>query len=449
MADENIDKLNTLETEANIFTFVALASLFFMWGFITVLNDLLIPAFKASFDLTYTQASLVQFCFFGAYFIVSPLADLVVKKMGYQMGIVAGLLTTAGGALLFFPAASANQYVLFLGALAVLAGGITILQVAANPYVAALGSEETAAVRLTAVQTCNSLGVTVAPLLLAGLIIGSVADVQTPYLMMAGVLVAAAIFFRTTTLPTLSDLEGDVDQDQNLWTSLPVHLGFSVLIILAMVADQLFVASMLVLIAFASRLYAMRQHRSMIFGALAIFLYVGGEVSIGSWLVNYFAEEAIGGLDETVAGQMLGLYWGAAFIGRIVGSIAMNFVEAKKYLAGSALLAVFMILISVNSSGELAMYSIISVGFFNSIMFPTIFTMAVKGLGPLTSTGSGLVCQGIVGGALVTVLQAAAADSIGIQASFLVPMLCYIYIGWYALSGSQDSMDDETEPGAI
>tara|TARA_A100000164_G_C21519867_1_gene590998 strand:- start:70 stop:633 length:564 start_codon:yes stop_codon:yes gene_type:complete len=187
----------------------------------------------------------------------------------------------------------------------------------------------------------------------------------------------------------------------------------------------------------------------MIFGALAIFLYVGGEVSIGSWLVNYFAEEAIGGLDETVAGQMLGLYWGAAFIGRIVGSIAMNFVEAKKYLAGSALLAVVMILISVNSSGELAMYSIIAVGFFNSIMFPTIFTMAVKGLGPLTSTGSGLVCQGIVGGALVTVLQAAAADSIGIQASFLVPMLCYIYIGWYALRGSVGSLDSETESKTI
>ena len=162
---------------------------------------------------------------------------------------------------------------------------------------AALGSEETAAVRLTAVQTCNSFGVTIAPLLLAGLIIGSVADVQTPYLMMAGVLVAAAIFFRTTTLPTLRDLERKVDQDQNLWTSLPVHLGFSVLIILAMIADQLFVASMLVLVAFGSRLYAMRQYRSMIFGALAIFLYVGGEVSIGSWLVNYFAEEALGGLD--------------------------------------------------------------------------------------------------------------------------------------------------------
>ena len=178
------------------------------------------------------------------------------------------------------------------------------------------------------------------------------------------------------------------------------------------------------------------NHRPLVLGALAIFLYVGGEVSIGSFLVNYFSESSIAGLSSAEAGEMVAYYWGAAMIGRLVGAALMNYIAATKYLAINALIAILMIVVSMNSTGDVAMWSILAVGFFNSIMFPTIFTMAVKGLGSMTSKGSGLVCQAIVGGALIPLVQGVAADSIGIQLSFIVPMLCYIYIGWYALRGA-------------
>ena len=383
------------------FAFIAMTCLFFFWGFITVLNDILIPFLKESFDLNYTQAMLVQFCFFGAYFIVSPFAGKLIDKVGYQQGIVMGLLTTAAGCLLFYPSASLHMYSLFLFAFFVLASGITILQVAANPYVAALGPETTAASRLNLAQAANSLGTTVGPIIGAALILGAVtADasaVQGPYLMIAGLLVVAALVFRFIKLPVLAHVEATgAEADGNIW-----------------------------------------EHRSLVLGALAIFLYVGGEVSIGSFLVNYFADSSIAGMSTADAGEMVAYYWGAAMIGRLVGAALMNYVAATKYLAVNALIAIIMIIVSMNSTGDVAMWSILAVGFFNSIMFPTIFTLAVKGLGSMTSKGSGLVCQAIVGGALIPLVQGVAADSIGIQLSFIVPMLCYIYIGWYALNGSE------------
>jgi len=179
------------------------------------------------------------------------------------------------------------------------------------------------------------------------------------------------------------------------------------------------------------------EHRHLVLGALAIFLYVGGEVSIGSFLVNYFSESTIGGLSTAEAGEMVAYYWGAAMIGRLIGAVLMNYVADTKYLAVNALIAIVMIVVSMNTSGSVAMWSILAVGFFNSIMFPTIFTLAVKGLGSMTSKGSGFVCQAIVGGALIPLVQGVAADTMGIQLSFIVPMLCYIYIGWYALNGAQ------------
>ena len=388
------------EQGTQTFAFIAMTCLFFFWGFITVLNDILIPFLKESFDLNYTQAMLVQFCFFGAYFIVSPFAGKLIDKVGYQQGIVLGLLTTATGCLLFYPSAAVHMYSLFLFAFFVLASGITILQVAANPYVAALGPEKTAASRLNLAQAANSFGTTVGPIVGSMLILGAVtADataVQMPYVMLGALLVAAALLFRFIKLPVLAHVEAqESNSDDSVW-----------------------------------------NHRPLVLGALAIFLYVGGEVSIGSFLVNYFSESSIAGLSSAEAGEMVAYYWGAAMVGRLVGAALMNYIAATKYLAINALIAIVMIVVSMNSTGDTAMWSILAVGFFNSIMFPTIFTMAVKGLGPMTSKGSGLVCQAIVGGALIPLVQGVAADSIGIQLSFIVPMLCYIYIGWYALRGA-------------
>ena len=423
--------------ETQKFAFIAMTCLFFFWGFITVLNDILIPFLKESFDLNYTQAMLVQFCFFGAYFIVSPLANPLIDKIGFQYGLVVGLLTTALGCLLFYPSASFDAYVLFLASLFVLGGGITILQVAANPYVAALGPEKTAASRLNAAQFANSFGTWIGPMIGASLILGAVAAdasaVQMPYLAMAGVLVAAALLFRLIKLPKLTHVEADGSNEQE---SLMTHLLFSGAIILAMALGLTTVAGIIVVVAFAYNLIGFREHRQMVLGALAIFLYVGGEVSIGSFLVNYFAESSIAGMEIAEAGEMVAYYWGAAMVGRFIGAIMMYYVSSTKYLAVNAVIAIVMIVVSMNTSGSLAMWSILAVGFFNSIMFPTIFTLAVKGLGSMTSKGSGLVCQGIVGGALIPVVQGVAADSIGIQLSFIVPMLCYIYIGWYALRGA-------------
>ena len=384
------------------FAFIAMTCLFFFWGFITVLNDILIPFLKESFDLNYTQAMLVQFCFFGAYFIVSPFAGKLVDKVGYQQGIVLGLLTTAAGCLLFYPSAEIHVYALFLFSFFVLASGITILQVAANPYVAALGPERTAASRLNLAQAANSLGTTVGPVVGAALILGAVAAdataVQMPYVMLGALLVTAALVFRYIKLPVLSHVVADENTNDSVW-----------------------------------------NHRSLVLGALAIFLYVGGEVSIGSFLVNYFTESYISDMSAADAGEMVAYYWGAAMVGRLVGAGLMNFIPATKYLAVNALIAILMIIVSMNTTGSVAMWSILAVGFFNSIMFPTIFTLAVKGLGPMTSKGSGLVCQAIVGGALIPLVQGVAADLMGIQLSFVVPMLCYIYIGWYALNGTKSN----------
>ena len=391
------------ESGTQTFAFIAMTCLFFFWGFITVLNDILIPFLKESFDLNYTQAMLVQSCFFGAYLIVSPFAGKLIDKVGYQQGIVLGLLTTATGCVLFYPSASLNVYALFLFSFFVLASGITILQVAANPYVTALGPESTAASRLNLAQAANSLGTTVGPIIGAALILGVVAAdasaVQGPYLMIAGLLVAAALIFRRIKLPVLAHVEATEEASaESVW-----------------------------------------NHRSLVLGALAIFLYVGGEVSIGSFLVNYFSESSIAGMSAVDAGEMVAYYWGAAMVGRLLGAWLMNYIAATKYLAINSVIAVAMIVVSMNSTGDVAMWSILAVGFFNSIMFPTIFTLAIKGLGSLTSKGSGLVCQGIVGGALVPLIQGVAADMIGIQLSFIVPMLCYIYIGWYALKGADQN----------
>ncbi|MCB1600074.1 MAG: L-fucose:H+ symporter permease [Xanthomonadales bacterium] len=397
---------------------IILTLLFFMWGLLTSLNDVLIPHLKSIYTLSYTQAMLVQFCFFGAYFIVSVPAGVLIKRIGYQRGAVTGLMIAASGCALFYPAAQSG-YALFLFAFFILAAGITILQVAANPYVTVLGDPKTASSRLTLTQAFNSLGTTVGPLFGGMLILGGAAalvsgdlsqmtateqaafkaqeaaTVQGPYLMLAAALLALAVFFALAKLPKITHADDPAD------AAAPA-VGASIF-----------------------------QHRNLVLGTIAIFLYVGAEVSIGSFLINYFGESRIAGLEEAAAAKLVAYYWGMAMVGRFIGFAVMRRVSPGKTLAFNAACAMALILTSILSHGPLAMWSILGVGLFNSIMFPTIFSMALHRLGKFTGQGSGLLCMAIVGGALVPLVQGMAADRIGIQTSFLVPLLCYGFIFYF------------------
>ncbi|UAL42022.1 sugar MFS transporter [Shewanella inventionis] len=400
------------------FALVSLTSLFFMWGFITCLNDILIPHLKAVFSLNYTEAMLIQFCFFGAYFLVSLPAGKLVKKMGYQKGIVCGLLIACLGCLLFYPAAAFATYGLFLGALFVLASGITILQVAANPYVNALGSVETASSRLNLTQAFNALGTTVAPYFGAVLILsvatGAVEGlshaqaeaevVKLPYLILAGMLGLLALIFAKLNLPTIAEHNESSDSD-----GVVTHNGKT----------------------------SAWQSIHLVLGAVGIFVYVGAEVSIGSFLVNFLGEEHIAGLQESDAAKYITYYWGGAMVGRFIGSAVMQKIPAGTMLAFNALMAAVLVLIAMNSSGAIATWSILAVGLFNSIMFPTIFSLALRDLGPHTSQGSGILCLAIVGGAIVPLLQGVMADSMGLQLAFILPVVCYGFILFYGAKGSK------------
>jgi len=398
-------KLSSSGELNNQLALAAMTTLFFIWGFITALNDILIPHLKAAFELSYTEAMLVQFCFFGAYFIISPFAGKLIERIGYKSGIIVGLLTIAAGCAMFYPAAEIEIYAIFLLGLFVLASGVTILQVSANPYVAVLGDEKTSASRLNLAQAINSLGHTLGPRFGAALIFGgsstviAATAVQLPYLILAAVMIITAIGFSFLKLPVIRQVE-DADAAQNT-------------------QDKLF------------------KHPSLIWGSLAIFLYVGAEVSIGSFLVNFFAESHIGGMNEHEASKLVSYYWGAAMIGRFIGAIIMRYIKPTYVLAFNALMAIALISLTVTSSGQLSIWSILAVGFFNSVMFPTIFTLAIKGLGPLTGRGSGLLCQAIVGGAIIPLIQGVAADLFSVQLSFIVPALAYVYICWYALRGAE------------
>jgi FHS family L-fucose permease-like MFS transporter len=385
------------------FALYALTSLFFMWGFITCLNDILIPYLKGAFDLNYTQAMLIQFCFFGAYFIVSLPAGRLVSSIGYQKGIVLGLSIAAFGCLLFYPAATAGIYSLFLAALFVLASGITILQVSANPYVSALGDPKTASSRLTMTQAFNSFGTTIAPFFGASLLFsggvepsaGDATAVQLPYVMLALALVILAAVFAYLKLPNIQDNEDGT----------------------------------------TGKYAAVLKYPHLVLGAVGIFVYVGAEVAIGSFLVNFFSLPEIAGMGEHQAAQLIAFYWGGAMVGRFVGAYVMQFIAAGKVLLFNSLMSVILILLAVTTTGHVAMWSILLVGLCNSIMFPTIFSLAVTGLGKHTAQGSGVLCLAIVGGALLPLLQGMLADSIGVQLSFLLPALCYLYIAYYGLSG--------------
>ncbi|MBA6329391.1 sugar MFS transporter [Colwellia sp. MB02u-6] len=406
----NVNRFSS-NTENKNYTFAltSLTSLFFMWGFITCLNDILIPHLKAIFDLSYSQAMLVQFCFFSAYFLVSIPAGKIVKKVGFQKGIVLGLIVAAIGCFAFYPAAAMHSYPVFLLALFILASGITILQVSANPYVSILGNPKTASSRLTMTQAFNSLGTTVAPFFGAYLILDQVAEsmsvaqqaesVQLPYVLLAGLLLILAAIFSYIKLPVVEHIEESVSEKP--------------------IAGSAW------------------QYRHLVLGAIGIFVYVGAEVSIGSFLVSFFNDPNIAGLEESQAAKYIAYYWGGAMVGRFIGAAVMQKLAAGKVLAFNAFMAVILMIITILASGQIAMLAILLVGLCNSIMFPTIFSLAINGLGQHTSQGSGILCLAIVGGAILPLVQGVLADSIGLQNSFFLPIICYVFIAYYGLSGSK------------
>lgn len=470
--------------------------LFFFWGFVTVLNDILVPHLKSVFDLTYTKVMLIQFAFFAAYFVFSIPSAKLIGAIGYKKTMVAGLLTMGLGAFLFVPAASLLSYPLFLGALMVLAAGITALQVAANPYVAVLGPPEKSSSRLNLTQAFNSLGTTVGPWIGGLLILGATienkdalsklssealhrfrleeaASVKVPYIVIGLALVIFAILIGSFKLPAIPAVERHIDgrDDGSIW-----------------------------------------KYRHLILGCVAIFTYVGAEVSIGSFLINYFNQPEIGNLPAIEASRFVTCYWGGAMVGRFIGSAILNGIRSRTaglllalgcivllashlssgheivttgsfwmkltslvgyvlvlfrpiiilcvFVFLAALLASFvqggqtrmatgkllglcafsttlLVAMSMLTTGHVAMWSIILVGFFNSIMFPSIFTLGIEKLGPRTGEGSGLLIMAIVGGALLPVAQGAIADRIGVHHAFILPVLCYLYILYYGLSGSR------------
>lgn len=416
-------------------SFILLTVLFFLWGFITVLVDSLIPRLKELFTLSYFQAGMVQFAFFGAYFLLSIPASYIISKIGYKRGIILGLVTMAVGCLLFYPAADYRVFGIFMMAYFILAGGMTILQVAANPFVALLGSEAGASSRLNLSQAFNSLGTAIAPIVGALFILSDriktkdeiqaldeaaqssyyaseAAAVQTPFLGLAGFILLIALFFVFRKLPQLIEA-----------TSAGSY------------ADAF-------------------KQKNLMFGVIGILFYVGAEVAIGSYLVNYFLDMNMASLiaengfmksiaewllnsglasndAKAIVGVFVTFYWSGAMIGRFVGSYLTKIIQPGKVLGIFATIAILLIIVSMSTTGFVSMWSILAVGLFNSIMFPTIFSIAIEGTGSLKPKGSGLLCTAIVGGALIPPIFGLLIDNVGFKMALSFIILCYLYILWY------------------
>jgi MFS transporter, FHS family, L-fucose permease len=400
-------------------------SLFFMWGFLTCLNDILVPHLRSIFDLSYARVMLIQFAFFSAYFLFSLPWSRFVNRIGYQRTMVVGLVTMACGAFLFLPAASAASFPLFLTALLVLATGITGLQVAANPYVDLLGKPETASSRLDLTQAFNSLGTTIAPKL-GGLLILSAAPLA---------------------VEQLRQLAPQALQDYRVQQAASVKMPYTVIGVALVLLAVLIGTAKLPQIEASTPSSGSKvkdsvwKHPNLVLGAIGIFAYVGAEVSIGSFLVNYFSLPEIAGLTAKSAAGYVSFYWGGAMIGRFLGAPLLRRFKPGSLLALCALVAGALVSSSMLLGGYTAMWTILAVGFFNSIMFPTIFSMGVAELGPLTGNGSGILNMAIVGGAILPVMQGVIADRIGIHHGFILPVLCYLYILFYALSGSKPNSE--------
>lgn len=396
-----------------------LASLFFMWGFITVINGTLLPHLRSVFDLSYFQVSLIESVWFIAYFFASIPSAKLIERIGYQKSLVTGLLIMAAGSLGMVLAASIPSYGVTLVMLFVIASGITLLQVAANPYVAVIGPPETASSRLNLVQAMNSAGTMLAPLFGAYLILGRskggtaeagtvltqaerLADAQSvmlPYVLVAVVLLVLAVVIARFPLPALGAATQRVAKEDR-------------------------------------KSHSLWSHRNLVFGVGGIAIYVLAEIGVGNLFVNFISRPEIGNMTTEQAGRYLTLLWGGMMVGRFVGSALMQKIAAEAVLAVFSVIAFILILVTVFTTGQTAMWSLILVGLFHSIMFPTIFTLGIRGLGPLTEEGSGLLIMAIAGGALFAV-QGWLADHYGLQNAFLLTALCELYILFYALWGAK------------
>ena len=384
--------------------FALMTSLFFMWGAIVSLNDILIPHFKGLFQMNYTETMLIQFSFFGAYFLMSIPASIVIGKVGYKNGIVTGLVIVGIGCLIFLPASWIISYPLFLFGLFTMATGNVFLQVVANPYVSVLGPSETASSRLNLAQGINSLATTTAPLMGAFLILGNhstpaeeAAAVQGPYIGLAlfAFLIAGVFYF--IKLPTVIKSGGEKVKGNVL------------------------------------------KFRQLRLGVIALMLYVGAEVAIGSFIVNYLGEPYIAGFAEKKAATYIPLYWGGLMIGRFVGSAILQRVSAQKVLLVAGLASFILVAMTILTDGYISMWSMLAVGLFNSIMWSNIFALSIDGLGKYTIKASGILVMAPVGGAIFPMLQGVLADmpAVGLHLSYVLPLLCYLFIIYYAVSGSR------------
>jgi FHS family L-fucose permease-like MFS transporter len=391
--------------------FITVAVLFFIFGFITNLNMALVPHLRSIFDLPYAWAMLAESAFFLAYFVFSSPTSKLIETIGYKKTMVVSLFIQVVGCLLFVPAAKLVSFPLFLTAVFIVGAGVTALQTAANPYVAILGPEHSAPVRLTLAQALNSLGGTIAPLVAGAYILtdpaslaskAAIADtVRGPYIAIAGGLLILGIAVAFMRLPHVAQTqtfrpakEGDPILSRSIW-----------------------------------------GYKHTVLGAVGIFLYVGVEVGLASIAVNYFKSQ---GVDSAkTASFLVSLYWFGALVGRLLGSWVLTKIKSNKLLGAFGFIAAALLVVSMFSSGSVAIWTVVLCGFFNSIMFPNIFALGIAGLGPMTSKGSGLIMTAVVGGAIVPLLLGAAADKMGIQHAFVIPIFCYLFIAYYGLWGSK------------
>ena len=441
--------------------FAFLTMLFFMWGFITCLNDILIPHFKSIFVLSYFQSMLIQFAFFGAYFIgsliyfiISSISGDPINKIGYKNGILLGLLISACGTFLFYPAAQMESFLFFLAALFILALGFTLLQITANPYIILLGNPETGSHRLNLAGAINSFGTTIAPIIGGVFILsnsasgGDINTVKIPYLVLTGIFLILIVVFKLITLPKFTNNEN-------------IEKGVGAL-----------------------------KYPQLTLGILAIFFYVGAEVTVGSFMTSFVGLKEINGIPPEAATIYVALYWGSLMIGRFTGSVSLfnlnntvkkivtaivpvatfffillifkikaaenDLLDIKSmliylpFIAVSviaffigqekpartlflfSLICILLLILSLFTTGEISLWSLISLGLYNSIMWPSIFALAIAGLGKHTSQGSSLLVMAILGGALIPPIQGIVADSLGVHLSFIVPIFCYFYLAFYA-----------------
>jgi FHS family L-fucose permease-like MFS transporter len=416
----------------NVTALGALMTLFFMMGFITCFNDILIPYLKVIFKLNYTQINLINLCFFGAYFVMSIPVGNLVQKYGYKAIMIAGFFIAAIGCTLFYPAASYRMYGLFLGALFILATGITMLQVAGNPYVSVLGSPETSSSRLTLTQALNSLGTTIAPIIGTRVILSNLPELPSEL---------KGVSSYSDLSPTLNSMLNSILEKTDLGFLQGTYLTIAA--VLATLGGVLLIMKLPAIghgegeidTSGVEEKSSIWGYKHLVLGIVGIFVYVGAEVAIGSHIINYLELKEVMALSAKEAGTYVTYYWGAAMVGRFLGTLLLAKFNPGKILGYYAIGAIALILLSISTTGIVSMWTLLLVGFCNSLMFPTIFTLSIKGLGKYTDQASGLLCTAIVGGALVPLAFGAITDSISMKTALILPIICYAYISFFGFKG--------------